>query len=248
MKIGDKIRVKVMKNGPYIVSGNVPLYKTKFIVDDGGFPIKFDKKEKIETGEKYTLCRCGNSKNKPFCDGTHAKIDFDGEETAALDFDDVFYETFENDTLKLKDYYMICDHSRFCQRLGGLRPLMEENTPESNELAKQEAHYCPSGRLTIVDKETGESTEPEYEKEILIVYDPGKEVEGPIWLRGGIVVESADGQEYTVRNRITLCQCGKSWNKPFCNGNHWTSEEMQDKYMKKWDLYNKLEEFEKNKK
>ena len=43
---------------------------------------------------------------------------------------------------------------------------------------------------------------------------------GPIWVRGGITVESADGREYEVRNRVTLCRCGQSSNKPFCDGSH----------------------------
>ncbi|MHB8164175.1 MAG: CDGSH iron-sulfur domain-containing protein [Methanoregula sp.] len=41
---------------------------------------------------------------------------------------------------------------------------------------------------------------------------------------GGIVFltqkRDADGKPYTVRNRVTLCRCGKSGNKPFCDGSH----------------------------
>ena len=43
---------------------------------------------------------------------------------------------------------------------------------------------------------------------------------GPIWVRGGIPVASADGKTYEVRNRLTLCRCGRSANKPFCDGSH----------------------------
>ena len=53
-----------------------------------------------------------------------------------------------------------------------------------------------------------------------LVEDPQKKCSGPIWLRGGIPVVSADGFAYEVRNRITLCRCGASWNKPFCDGTH----------------------------
>jgi CDGSH-type Zn-finger protein len=45
-------------------------------------------------------------------------------------------------------------------------------------------------------------------------------VSGPIWVRGGIEIESAEGHAYQVRNRVTLCRCGKSQNKPFCDGSH----------------------------
>jgi CDGSH-type Zn-finger protein len=39
-------------------------------------------------------------------------------------------------------------------------------------------------------------------------------------VRGGVVVISSDGESYEVRNRMTLCRCGRSENKPFCNGAH----------------------------
>jgi CDGSH-type Zn-finger protein len=45
-------------------------------------------------------------------------------------------------------------------------------------------------------------------------------VSGPIWAKGGITVEAADGFQYEVRNRVTLCRCGASKNKPFCDGTH----------------------------
>ena len=55
---------------------------------------------------------------------------------------------------------------------------------------------------------------------ISLVEDPQNKVSGPIALRGGILVESSDGTTYEVRNRQTLCRCGKSQNKPFCDGSH----------------------------
>ncbi|MFE2733740.1 CDGSH iron-sulfur domain-containing protein [Streptomyces sp. NPDC059349] len=39
-------------------------------------------------------------------------------------------------------------------------------------------------------------------------------------MRGGIPVTAADGTPYEVRNRVTLCRCGASRNKPFCDGTH----------------------------
>jgi CDGSH-type Zn-finger protein len=44
---------------------------------------------------------------------------------------------------------------------------------------------------------------------------------GPkIWVRGGVPIRSADGGEYVVVNRVTLCRCGAWGNKPFCDGSH----------------------------
>ena len=57
--------VKVSKNGPYLVTGGPDL------VDVG-------RVEGAST-EHFTLCRCGASKNKPFCDGSHWSIRFEDE-------------------------------------------------------------------------------------------------------------------------------------------------------------------------
>ncbi len=50
--------------------------------------------------------------------------------------------------------------------------------------------------------------------------DPGRKVSGPLYLKGGIQVFSSDGKPYEARKRITLCRCGASRNKPFCDGSH----------------------------
>ena len=77
-----------------------------------------------------------------------------------------------------------------------------------------------AGRLVVWDKETQKVFEPPFEPSISIIEDPGIRVSGPIWVKGGIRIESADGKSYTVRNRVTLCRCGQSSNKPFCDGTH----------------------------
>jgi CDGSH-type Zn-finger protein len=66
--------------------------------------------------------------------------------------------------------------------------------------------------------------EPEFEPSIGVVEDPAKGRSGPLWVRGGISLEGAGGTEYEVRNRMTLCRCGASDNKPFCDGNHLQSK------------------------
>ena len=70
------------------------------------------------------------------------------------------------------------------------------------------------------DKATGKAVEHQLPVSIGLVEDPEQQCSGPIWLRGGIAVISADGFEYEVRNRVTLCRCGQSRNKPFCDGTH----------------------------
>ena len=53
------------------------------IVSEFGEPLNWQKDGDIPHAEgPYELCRCGHSKEKPFCDATHCEIDFDGTETA----------------------------------------------------------------------------------------------------------------------------------------------------------------------
>jgi hypothetical protein len=84
----------------------------------------------------------------------------------------------------------------------------------------RQVHHCPAGRLVAWDNATGQPLEPALPVSIGLVEDPPEKCSGPIWLRGGIPVVSADGFSYEVRNRVTLCRCGASKNKPFCDGTH----------------------------
>ena len=59
----DQVTIKPRDNGPYLVQGPVKL-------------IDVDGKEFQLTGETIALCRCGQSSTKPFCDGTHKKVEF----------------------------------------------------------------------------------------------------------------------------------------------------------------------------
>ncbi len=54
----------------------------------------------------------------------------------------------------------------------------------------------------------------------LMIEDPQKECSGPLWVKGGIPVEDCECNSFEIRNRVTLCRCGSSQNKPYCDGNH----------------------------
>jgi len=235
-------RIKVVENGPYLVKGNVSLYKQIIVTDEAGHTKEFKDEKQYPEKETYILCRCGESKNKPYCDGTHNHIDFDGTEVASRKPYVEKADIFEGPELRLTDVYEFCDHSRFCMRAGGIRKLIENsNDPEARQTAIEEAMICPSGRLVLWDKKTGEPFEKEYEQSIVLVHDEQKKCEGPLWVRGKIPIESADGSEYEKRNRITLCRCGKSENKPYCDGSHWMNAEEKLKFQKKWGLDRKTD-------
>lgn len=233
----NKMKIKIVENGPYIVSGGVRLYEQTIITDEAGHTRDLVDEKEITTLETYTLCRCGKSKDKPFCDGTHNDIDFDGTETASRKPYIEKAEIFEGPNLRLTDAPEFCDHSRFCLRSGGIRKLIQEsNNPEAKQTAIEEAMICPSGRLVLWDNETGKPFEHQFEPSIVLVHDDQKRCQGPIWVRSGIPIESSDGTQYETRNRVTLCRCGKSDNKPYCDGSHWMTAEEKLKFRKKWGL------------
>ncbi len=238
MAVNEKeMRIKIIKDGPYRVTGGVPLLEQVIVTDDAGHSRELIDIKKYPQREAYILCRCGSSENKPFCDGTHRKIGFDGSETASRKPYLEKAETFEGPDLKLTDAYELCDHSRFCQRAGGIRNLMQNSDdPEARKTAIEEAMVCPSGRLVLWDKKTGKPFEKEFEPSIVLVHDEPKGCEGPLWVRGGIPIESADGSMYESRNRVTLCRCGKSENKPYCDGSHWMNSQQKLEFRKKWGL------------
>jgi CDGSH-type Zn-finger protein len=213
-------KVVVVKNGPYLVSGNLPLAKESIVSDSEGYPVEWSSGDHYPDQENYALCRCGQSENKPYCDGIHAKIDFDGTETASRKKYLEQAEKTSGPDLVLADARELCVHAGFCDRAGGIWELTKDSDDlKSKGIAIQEAGNCPSGRLVIWDKKTGKPIEPQLEPSISLV-EPGKGVSGPIWVKGGVPLESSDGTQYETRNRVTLCRCGKSGNKPFCDGSH----------------------------
>ena len=70
------VTIKIKKNGPYLVDGDVVL------TDHEGNPVP------TTLGKPFSLCRCGASTKKPFCDGTHSRIGFKGAEEAQREFDE----------------------------------------------------------------------------------------------------------------------------------------------------------------
>jgi CDGSH-type Zn-finger protein len=213
-------KVTVTKNGPYIVSGKLPLAKEIIVVGKEGEPETWKTGEKYPLEENCALCRCGASKNKPYCDGTHIKRHFDGKETASrlLYFEQA--EKTVGPALQLTDAESLCAAARFCHRGEGTWNLVEKSDDaKAKQIVIESACNCPSGRLVVWDK-AGNPMEPKLEPSIGIVEDPQKKVSGPLRLKGNIPLESADGTMYELRNRVTLCRCGKSGNKPFCDGKH----------------------------
>lgn len=74
------ITITVRKDGPLRISPEDA--EQVVLLDADGNTIPFNK-----PGKPLSLCRCGASMNKPFCDGTHSKVGFQGAEAARQAFD-----------------------------------------------------------------------------------------------------------------------------------------------------------------
>ncbi len=228
-------KIVIMKDGSYHVHGNVPLVEKTQVVSEHGEPLTWKKERAIpvvipEGKDHYSLCRCGQSGNKPFCDSTHRQIGFDGTETA--------------DTRPSKDrrvsypggtriYVMkdptLCMQSGFCGFLdAGLRQLVAASADTKiRALVMAMVERCPSGALTYRIEPGGEDIEPDLPVQIAATIEITSvgPIEGPLWVTGNIPVERSDGQPFEARNRVTLCNCGRSGQKPLCDGAHRRAQE-----------------------
>ena len=213
---GESQKITVRPNGPYIVRGGIPLVRKTQVMSEHGEPLTWKKADVLSNESTYRLCRCGQSNTKPFCDGTHTLVDFDGSETAdpgpMADRETIF----RGQQIVVRDDHSLCVHSGFCgNRITNIWKMLKD--PDDSLVRGQimaMVEKCPSGTLTFALESDGEVVEPDLPKEIAVIAD------GPIWVSGEILVERRDGQPLETRNRMTLCRCGASSNKPFCDGTH----------------------------
>jgi CDGSH-type Zn-finger protein len=217
----DGLKITITKDGPYLVTGGVPLQHQHVVTNSEGESLDWRAGEMVEGGDNYALCRCGHSSKKPFCDGTHKKRGFDGSETASRATHAEQAQSIPGPTMILLDAERLCAFGRFCDPAGQVWNLVEKTDhADARRVFEHEAASCPAGRLVAIDRKTGKAVEPQFTPSIGLIHDTARGEAGPLWVRGGIPVESADGSTYEVRNRVTLCRCGASANKPFCDGSH----------------------------
>jgi len=226
-------KIVINDNGCYHVLGDFPLTVEIITNNKDGFSWDWKLGKTFESKSEYYLCRCGSSATKPFCDGTHSRIHFDGKETASKVPYEKQAQQMDGPTLRLSDEENLCAFARFCDPQGKIWSLIENtDDPKIRELVIREAMHCPSGRLTLHEKDSGKEIEHELSPSIGVIEDPPLKCSGPLWVRGGITIESQDGTRYEKRNRVTLCRCGASSNKPFCDGSH-ASIKFNDEILKK---------------
>jgi CDGSH-type Zn-finger protein len=200
-------------NGPLIVNGGVPLYRRRSVESEHGEPLAWETTEHVATGDRYLLCRCGQSDRKPFCDGTHAKAGFETDDHASGTYDERS-KVLGGTGLTVRDDRSICVHAGFCgTRVANVWGQVQETAESTVRLQViSMVEKCPSGALTF--RFEGDDVEPLLAPAVAVTDD------GPLWVTGGVPVALADGTPLEVRNRVTLCRCGASANKPLCDGSH----------------------------
>jgi CDGSH-type Zn-finger protein/uncharacterized Fe-S cluster protein YjdI len=208
--------VRVCDDGPYRVVGEVALTRTAQVETEFGEPVGWVPDEPVEISGTYELCRCGRSATKPFCDGSHESTGFQGAETADRSTIAQRRTEFPAGDGVVSFDLATCEHAGYCgDRFTNWRRLARQAAdPAVRERLMQMVRLCPSGALEMRPDADGEQLEPALPVSIGVVRD------GPYWVRGRIRVRAADGQAYEVRNRVTLCRCGHSRSKPFCDGSH----------------------------
>ena len=186
------------------------------VMSEHGEPLSWKDKGVIGTDGAYRLCRCGNSKSKPFCDGAHVLIEFDGTEAADTRPVAARSTIRKSSKIFMQDEHSICVYSGFCRDQLSDNWKMRHNSEDPKVLAQiiDKIDNCPSGALAYSSEETGEIIEPELAQEVVVIPD------GPLWVTGGVPVERSDGLPIETRNRVTLCRCGASAMKPLCDGTH----------------------------
>ena len=197
------VTVELQKDGPLKVSG-----LTAF---------KNSRGEAITARKTVFLCRCGDSRNRPFCDGTHVQTGF----TDARSDDRVpdKLERYEGRELTVLDNRGVCSHAGYCT--AGLPAVWRSAAepwidPDGAEKAAvvEIIRKCPSGALSYL--EDGQLRTDFHEAaEIQVSRD------GPYVVRGGVELKDCEFGEGASREHYVLCRCGASRNKPFCDGSHW---------------------------
>ncbi len=213
--MSDEQSITVAAGGPYIVRGGVPITAKTPIVSEHGEPLTW-KTASSEDDPKPTaaLCRCGQSANKPYCDGTHAAVEWDDADNAP---DGTYADRakhYGGDGMEVLDDRPICVHAGFCGNkvTNVWKMAVKTNDTRIRAEAMAMIERCPSGALSYtVD---GEMIEPDLPAGVAVIPD------GPLWVSGGLEVTRADGTVLETRNRVTLCRCGQSGSKPLCDGSH----------------------------
>ncbi len=179
----------------------------------------------IDTQETMALCRCGGSENKPFCDGTHKQTGFSSAKLEGRVENK--WDSYKGQKLTIHDNRGICSHAGSCtDGLASVFHLKEEpwikpDSASADEIIKA-IGKCPSGALSYSVNDV-KASDPAGEPSIFVAPN------GPYVVSGEPDLVETPLAEAASTEHFTLCRCGGSKNKPFCDGTHWYIEFVDDK-------------------
>lgn len=190
------VTITVLDNGPLKVSG--------------ASSARFCGERLPVDGDLY-LCRCGRSANAPFCDGTHRSVGFDGSGPEQAEQP---IRTWEGRTLQTFFNAATCMHVLYCKPLDGLRAAELAGDDAAAEEIIRVVETCPSGALSYA-RRPAQASAPMADGPVCLDIMQGGEVRIQVPF-----VINRDLHERQAENRATLCRCGASASKPWCDGRH----------------------------
>ena len=135
----SKAKVIVLKDGPYEIRGSVPLSHQTIVTNAKGESLDWKEGARIPAPDGAHLCRCGQSGNKPFCDGTHKKVGFDGTETATRAPYLEQAEEIDGPAVVLTDAEGLCAFARFCDPKGRIWNVAQRDGAAARAIVEDEA-------------------------------------------------------------------------------------------------------------
>ena len=209
MILAMKPKIACSPNGPYrLVNDPTPQPVANLKSHTGGG---------YSAPQGVSLCRCGGSKNKPFCDGTHGRNGFQDQNLA--DPANNKRKAYVGHSITIFDNRAICAHAGFCT--DGLKEVFKDDAnpwidPDGAAVARviETIGKCPSGALSyaIEGREVLDRPGPPC---VTVTKD------GPYAVTGGVELVGVSFGDGASKEHYTLCRCGASANKPFCDGSHW---------------------------
>jgi CDGSH-type Zn-finger protein len=224
-----KPKISPLPNGPYYLLNDLELKVVENLQNSKGGP--------LSTVLGVALCRCGASKNKPFCDGTHATVGFSSENkipvndnNGSADMVRDRRKSYVGRGITIYDNRRICSHAAECvNNLSSVfklnsRPWINPDSAGTDKIINT-IRKCPSGALSY--SINGIEHRDPIEREPMVTVSKN----GPYLITGGIdlIGENIKWGEGASREHYTLCRCGASNNKPFCDGTHKTINFEDDK-------------------
>jgi CDGSH-type Zn-finger protein len=198
-----------MKKSQVIFSKYSPLMSvdTKLVGSDG---------KTIDTPRVCSLCRCGESKYKPQCDGSHSQAEFSGEREDTVKKELEYYRGKEITIVYDRYLCMGAGHCGELEAVFGTHdaPKYEPDAAPVAEIIAT-IKKCPSGALSYRINDTHFSN---YYHETRVVV----EKDGPLNFQGTIdLIDDQDSDTLLpMADHYTLCRCGGSKKKPLCDGSH----------------------------